>query len=53
MWDEAALKAAFTEAGFSSVRRARYLDSGDPMFSQMEGAHPEWVDYMLGIEARC
>jgi hypothetical protein len=53
MWDEAALRAALTEAGFGTIRRARYLDSGDPMFTPMESAHPEWAEYVLGMEARC
>jgi hypothetical protein len=53
MWDEAAMKAALTEAGFGTIRRARYLDSGDPMFNQIESTHPEWADYVLGVEARC
>ena len=52
MWDEAAMTAAVREAGFGRVRRVRYLDSGDPMFDQLEQSHPEWTDYALGVEAR-
>jgi Methyltransferase domain len=53
MWDEAALAAALEEAGFSRIKRVRYLDSGDPMFDMLEVQHPEWAEYVLGMESRC
>lgn len=52
MWDEAAMTEALKEAGFRSIRRVQYLDSGDPMFDRLEGSHPEYKDWELGMEAR-
>lgn len=53
MWDESAMTDALKEAGFRSIRRVQYLDSGDPMFDRLEGLHPDYKDWELGMEARC
>jgi hypothetical protein len=52
MWDEASMTQALNEAGFGSVRRVVYQDSGDPLFDELEGFHPEWKDGVLGLEAK-
>lgn len=52
MWDEASMSRALSEAGFGSIRRVQYQDSGDAMFDALEGNHLEWRDAVLGMEVR-
>ena len=48
LWDEQSIVVALREAGFSSIRRASFGDSVDPMFNLVE-TEGRWKS-ALGIE---
>lgn len=50
MWDYKSFVPELTAAGFTEVRRAKFGDSGDPVFADVEDAG-RWVN-CLGIECR-
>ena len=50
MWDFRSIRVELANAGFTSVRRAQYGDSGDPLFAQVEDPG-RWKD-CLGVECR-
>jgi hypothetical protein len=50
MWDYKNFAQELAAAGFTSIRRAYFGDSGDPSFAEVESEH-RWRD-CLGIECR-
>lgn len=47
MWDEASMRAALTDAGFTDIRRCAYGDSPDPRFERVEDPD-RFIDPNLG-----
>jgi predicted SAM-dependent methyltransferase len=50
MWDYESMELELARAGFTDIRRARYGDSKDPMFTQVESAD-RWK-HCLGVECQ-